>query len=79
MDNMKFIISNRKAVNLATINTISISNNYLTLTTEAGQNAREILFVYGTKSMLEKLFDAIMAFLADENAKVFDCDKFLSE
>lgn len=75
---MKFIISSHKAVNLATINTISISNNYLTLTTEAGQNAREILFVYGTEPMLEKLFDAIMDFLADENAKVFDCDKFLS-
>lgn len=79
MDNMKFITSKHKAVNLATINTISISNNYLTLTTEAGLNAREIRFVYGTESALEKLFDAIMAFLADGGTKVFDCDKFLSK
>ena len=76
---MKFITSKYRAINLATISTIAISNNYLTLTTEAGLNAREIRFVHGTERDLMKLFDAITAFLANDYTKVFDCDKFLSK
>jgi hypothetical protein len=77
MDIMKFVISKHRAINLATINTIFISDNYLQLTTEAGQNAREIRLIYGTDTELGKLFDAIMAFVNDNSASVFDCDKFM--
>lgn len=72
----KFLISGTKAINLATINGISISNYYLTLTTDAGLNAREIRFVYGTDAELERLFGAVMEFIASDN-RTFDCDKFL--
>ena len=77
MDIMKFITSKHRAINLATINAISISNNYLELTTESGQNAREIRFIYGTDAELTKLFDAIMVFANDNTTSVFDCDKFM--
>ena len=77
MNDMKFIVSKRKAINLATINSISISNNYLVLTTDAGANAREILFFYGAERVLVELFDAIMDFIKSEG-RVFDCDKFVA-
>ena len=73
---MKFIVSKSHAINLANINDISISNNYLTLTTDAGLNAREIRFVYGTQADLERLFAGVMEFIAGD-LKIFDCDKFL--
>ena len=74
---MKFIVSKSHAINLANINDIAISNNYLTLTTDAGLNAREIRFVYGTQAELEKLFQQIMDFIANDD-KVFDCDDKMS-
>jgi hypothetical protein len=74
MDIMKFVISKHRAINLATINTIFISDNYLQLTTEAGQNAREIRLIYGTDTELGKLFDAIMAFVNDYQVVVAPVD-----
>ena len=74
---MKFLVSKNHAINLANINDIAISNNYLVLTTDAGLNAREIRFVYGTQAELEKLFQQIMDFISGDE-KVFDCDDKMS-
>lgn len=74
---MKFLVSKNHAINLATINDIAISNNYLVLTTDAGLNAREIRFIYGTQAELEKLFQQIMDFISGDE-KVFDCDDKMS-
>ena len=74
---MKFLVSKNHAINLANINDIAISNNYLVLATDAGLNAREIRFVYGTQAELEKLFQQIMDFISGDE-KVFDCDDKMS-
>ena len=74
---MKFLVSKNHAINLANINDIAISNNYLVLTTDAGLSAREIRFVYGTQAELEKLFQQIMDFISGDE-KVFDCDDKMS-
>lgn len=74
---MKFLVSNHKAINLANVDEITISCNYLKLTTGGGLNAREMSFVYGTEADLERLFDAVMDFIGDIHTKVFDCDKYL--
>ena len=73
----KFIISNHKAVNLSNVDEFSVSCNYLKLTTGGGLNAREVSFVYGAEINLVKLFDAIIDFIADDKAVVFDCDEFM--
>lgn len=75
--NMKFLVSQHKAINLANVDDITISCNYLKLTTGGGLNAREVSFVYGTQENLEKLFDAVMEFIGDIHTKVFDCDWFM--
>lgn len=66
-----------KAVNLANIEDIFISDNYLILTTNGGLNAREIRFVYGTPAKLSKLFKAIMEFIKDYQQGAFDCYDFI--
>lgn len=72
----KFIISNHNAINLSNIDEISVSCNYLKITTSQG---RTINFVYGTDDALECLFDALMSFMSSQNNKTtFDCDKFIS-
>ena len=74
---MKFLVSKTNAINLANVSEITISCNYLKLTTTGGLNARELQFVNGTTEELHLLFDAVMAFVADDT-RVFDCDNFLT-
>ena len=72
----KFIISKHKAINLSNIDEVSVSCNYLKITTTQG---RTINFVYGADDALESLFDAVMEFMGAENPKTtFDCDKFMT-
>ena len=76
MCSMKYLVSNRKAVNLANASEFFVSCNYLVITTTGGLNAREIKLVYGSEEELNRLFDAIIEFSAG-NETLFDCDKFL--
>lgn len=72
----KFIISKHRAINLSNIDEVSVSCNYLKITTTQG---RTINFVYGADDALESLFDAVMDFMGAENPKTtFDCDKFMT-
>ena len=72
----KFIISKHRAINLSNIDEVSVSCNYLKITTTQG---RTINFVYGADDALESLFDAVMEFMGAENPKTtFDCDKFMA-
>jgi hypothetical protein len=73
---MKWIFSNLRSYNLATIESIYVSCNYLMLTTGGGLNAREIQFVYGTDEELKKLHKAVMDFIQGPAAG-FDCDAYL--
>lgn len=75
---MKFLINSEsgKAVNLNNVAEICVSNNYLVLTTEGGQYAREMRFIYGTEYNLNRLFAKVMEFLAGDE-RVMDCDKFM--
>lgn len=72
---MKYLVStkNKKAVNLAMVTDLSISNNYLMLTIIDG---REMRFVYGTPADLDRLFPAVIAFLSSDEV-TFNCDKYL--
>lgn len=72
----KFLTNGSKAINLNNVAEICVSNNYLVLTTEGGQYAREMRFVYGTDSDLNLLFAKVMEFLAGDE-RVMDCDKFM--
>ena len=79
---MKFLLNSKdkNAVNLANVIGISVSDNYLMLALTDG---REMRFLFGTSRELNALFNAIMAFLADDDAKafdakVFDCYKFIN-
>ena len=81
-DKMKILLNSKdkNAVNLANVIGISVSNNYLILALIDG---REMRFIFGTTRELDALFDAIMAFLADDDtkafgAKVFDCYEFIN-
>ena len=72
----KFLTNGSKAINLNNVAEICVSNNYLVLTTEGGQYARELRFVYGTEDNLNRLFSKVMEFLAGDE-RVMDCDKFM--
>lgn len=72
----KFLTNGSKAVNLNNVAEICVSNNYLVLTTEGGQYAREMRFIYGTEDNLNRLFSKVMEFLAGDE-RVMDCDKFM--
>lgn len=72
----KFLTNGSKAVNLNNVAEICVSNNYLVLTTEGGQYAREMRFIYGTEDNLNRLFTKVMEFLAGDE-RVMDCDKFM--
>ena len=76
---MKFIINSNQhtAINLANVSEITISCNYLKLTTTGGLNAREVSFFYGSDAVLEMLFAKIMEFV-DSTESVFDCYKFVN-
>ena len=74
---VKFLKKKGKAVNLANIDEIQVANNYLTITTGAGLNARTMQFYYGATADIEALYDAVMDFLASEE-RLFDCDQFMS-
>lgn len=76
---MKFLINSEsnKAINLANVDEITISSNYLILTTGGGQYARDIRFIYGTNDALSALFGRIMTFLANDE-KVLDCYEFMN-
>lgn len=73
----KFLINDKKAINLANISEFSVSANYLKLTTDGGLGGRIISFVYGTEENLNRLFDAIVAFASDDSASTFDCGEFM--
>lgn len=72
----KFLTNGSKAINLNNVAEICVSNNYLVLTTEGGQYAREMRFIYGTEDNLNRLFAKVMEFLAGDE-RVMDCDKFM--
>ena len=72
----KFLTNGSKAINLNNVAEICVSNNYLVLTTEGGQYAREMRFIYGTEDNLNCLFSKVMEFLAGDE-RVMDCDKFM--
>lgn len=72
----KFLTNGSKAINLNNVAEICVSSNYLVLTTEGGQYARELRFVYGTEENLNRLFAKVMEFLAGDE-RVMDCDKFM--
>lgn len=74
---VKFLKKKGKAVNLANIDEIQVANNYLTITTGAGLNARTMQFYYGATDDIEALYEAIMCFLGSDK-QVFDCDLFMS-
>ena len=76
---MKFLINSEsnKAINLANVDEITISSNYLILTTGGGQYARDIRFIYGTEDNLNRLFSKVMEFLANDE-KTLDCHEFLA-
>lgn len=76
---MKFLINSKdnKAINLANVDVITVSCNYLKITTGGGLNAREVNFIYGTPAQLGILFGRIMEFLANDE-KVLDCYEFLN-
>ena len=75
---MKYIVNSQdhKAVNLANVIDIFVSNNYLILSLTDG---REMRFFYGTENELTNLFDRIMDFISENGAKVLYCDKFPSK
>ena len=76
---MKFLVNSKdnKAVNIANVDEITISCNYLVLTTGGGQYARDVRFIYGTSAGLSALFKRVMEFLTnDEN--MLDCYEFLN-
>ena len=73
---MKYLVSGNKAINLSNADEITISCNYLKITTGGGLNAREVSFVYGTEAELVTLFSEIMDFIEGEG-RIFDCDKFI--
>ena len=79
---MKFLLNSKdkNAVNLANVIGISVSSYHLILALTDG---REMRFIYGSTDELNALFNAIMAFLADDDtkafgAKVFDCYEFIN-
>ena len=73
----KFLTNGSKAVNLNNVAEICVSNNYLVLTTEGGQYAREMRFIYGTNESLTALFKRVTEFLASDE-KTLDCHEFLA-
>lgn len=73
---MKYLVSNKKAVNITSASEISVSCNYLVITSDGGLNAREIKFVYGGEEELYRLFLAVIEF-AGSDKTLFDCDEFL--
>ena len=76
---MKFLINSEsnKAINLANVDEMTISSNYLVLTTGGGQYARDVRFIYGTNDELTALFKRITEFLANDE-KTLDCHEFLA-
>ena len=70
---MKYLSNGTKAINLANITDFMVSENYLVITATDG---REIRFVYGATDALNDLFNAILAFIANDG-KVFDCKDFM--
>lgn len=75
-DKMKILLNSKdkNAYNLANVISISVSGNHLMLALTDGREPR---FIYGSADELNALFGAIMAFLADDEAKVFDCQEFM--
>lgn len=75
-DKMKILLNSKDktAYNLANVISISVSGNHLMLALTDGREPR---FIYGSADELNALFGAIMTFLADDEAKVFDCQEFM--
>lgn len=76
---MKFLINSKdnKAINLTNVDEITVSCNYLKITTGGGLNAREVSFIYGTTAELNVLFGRIVEFLGNDE-KVLDCTAFMN-
>ena len=72
---MKYLSNGTKAINLTNIIDFMVSENYLVLTAIDG---REIRFIYGTTDALNDLFNAILAFIANDG-RVFDCKDFMAK
>ncbi len=73
---MKYLVNSQehKAVNLANVIDIFVSNNYLTLSLTDG---REMRFFYGTENALNILFSRVMDFISEDGTKVLDCNKIM--
>jgi hypothetical protein len=73
---MKFLVNSydHVAVNLANVSEITISCNWLKLTVT---DSREVSLIYGTDYELDKLFERIKQFVADDAESVLDCFFFL--
>ena len=73
---MKYIVNSEdhKAVNLANVIDIFVSNNYLMLSLTDG---REMRFFYGTENELNNLFARIMQFISEDGGKVLDCNQYM--
>lgn len=73
---MKYLVNSQtnKAVNLANVIEIFVSNNYLMLSLNDG---REMRFFYGTETALNNLFSRIMEFISEDGTKILDCNKIM--
>lgn len=74
---MKYIVNSKdhKAVNLANVIDIYVSDNYLILSLTDG---REMRFFYGTEKELNNLFARIMHFISEDGTKVLDCYQYMN-
>ena len=71
---MKFLRNKNWLVNLAHVIDITVSANYLVLTTIDG---REEKFIYGPESTLADLLVEIVIFTTNPEAHVLDCEEFM--
>ena len=75
---MKYLVTKKpsiRSINLDNTTDITVSANYLVITAVDG---REEKFVYGAEKDLERLFDAIMEFIASDLV-VFNCDAYMND
>ena len=73
---MKFLRNENWLVNLAHIIDITVSANYLVLTTIDG---REEKFIYGPESVLSDLLVQIVIFTSCHDDHILDCKEFVEE
>lgn len=71
---MKFLRNSSRAINIAHVIDITVSANYLVLSTIDG---REEKFIYGPEDKLMCLMSAVLAFIAEPETHVLDCDEYM--